>query len=338
MYWALPSARHFGKLAFILSNHMLQRSFVFAVGFIGAALLTACEGAGPPGGFATDGLASQKATSGGDLLYISDAQYLYIYTYPAIVYVKELLIGNEISGLCSDARGDVFVTEFIGEAVLEYPHSGEGPTATLPFPDARPSGCSVDPTSHSLAVTNYSGKRAGETGSIGIFKQSTSPTVLHDSTLFYYDFCTYDAKGNLFVDGQDIYFNPVIAELPKGASRFTDLTLRGLPKSFGYPAGLVWDGKYLALGDLDSSVVYRLQVSGDSATVVSSVRLRKGQEVEQFTLVAYPGRRHGMTLIGPNSADRSVYFWSYPRGGKPAREITGLDGAFGSAISVAPER
>jgi hypothetical protein len=86
----------------------------------------------------------------------------------------------------------------------------------------------------------------------------------------------------------------------------------------------------LVLGDLDHPNLYRLQLSGSSLKVVGSTKLRTGKNVEQFTIAADTS---GETLIGPNSTAQSVYFWRYPRGGKPMQQITGLSGAFGTAIS-----
>jgi hypothetical protein len=306
---------------------------------------------------ATGNIRAQAAKSGlwsstvhhssgtGDLLYISDGgAYVYIYSYPAVTYVGKIEILNYPSGLCTDATGNVFVTLNLGfisgnGQIVEYPHGGMRPIATLYFPNSRPLGCAVDGLTGNLAVTSYAGPSPSGSGSVAIFrKASGNPRVYTDAKLFFYDFCTYDSMGNLFVDGQDDYLNPVIAELPRGAKRFKNLTVQGLPKTFGYPGDVLWDGKFLAFGDLDKSIVYRLGLSASSVTVVSSAKLVQGQGVAQFTLSNYGKRVHGNTLIGPNSRDRSVMFWSYPAGGKPTKSVTGLDGAFGTAISVGSAR
>jgi hypothetical protein len=183
-------------------------------------------------------------------------------------------------------------------------------------------------------VTSYAGKTPSETGDVAIYQDAQgSPRISADAKMYFYDFCTYDNAGNLFVDGQDADQRPLIAELPEGSTQFTNLSLQGLAKSFGYPAGILWDGKDLAFGDLDRDVIYRLRVSGAKAIVTGTLELTGAQNVEQFTISGLGRHAHGATLIGPNSSDRSVMFWSYPAGGKPIKAITGLDGAFGTAIS-----
>jgi hypothetical protein len=274
---------------------------------------------------------SVRATSG-DLLYVSsDAPYVYIYAYPGLAYVSKLDILGGNSGLCDDAAGDVFVTTYSDYEILEYAHGGSQPIKTLSDPNARPLGCAIDPTTGNLAVTSYAGQRPGKHGSVSLYTNASgNPQIYTDAKLFYYDFCTYDGNGNLFIDGQDVDLNVVIAELPTGKAKFINLTLTDLPKNFGYPAGIEWDGQDLVLGDLDRPVLYRLQLSGSNAKVVGSTKLRTGKNVEQFTVAADTS---GETLIGPNSTAQSVYFWRYPRGGKPTQQITGLSGAFGTAIS-----
>jgi hypothetical protein len=276
-----------------------------------------------------------------DLLYISDDQYLYVYTYPGVAYVDKLEILGGLGGLCADSAGDIFIArrDVYGRGEIdEYAHGGYKPIATLFDPNASPLGCSVDSGTGNLAVTSYAGDGPSQSGSLAIYQGAQGdPNTYTDPDLFFYDFCTYDDKGNLFVDGQDAYLNPVVAELPKGRSKLTNLTLRNLPKSFGYPGGILWDGRYLAFGDIDRSVIYRLRVSGSTAAVVSSTKLANGQSVEEFTISDYGRRMHGAMLIGPNSADRSVMFWSYPAGGQPTKSITGLDGSFGTVISKGRE-
>ena len=60
-------------------------------------------------------------------------------------------------GECVDEKGDVFILNFDGESIVEYAHGGTAPIATLNDPGEKPSGCSVNPATGDLAVTNFSG-------------------------------------------------------------------------------------------------------------------------------------------------------------------------------------
>jgi hypothetical protein len=308
----------------------------FARAFTIAMLFTGCANpaASLPSGVSA--AAWSRATIG-DVLFISDGSgYVYVYEYPSLTYVTKYAVLDSPSGLCADQVGHVFVPQnaeyFKSGWILELARGYVRPIRMIPDPGAQPLDCAVDPTTQNLAVTSYSGLGPGEPGSVAIF--AGFMRVYTDPDLFFYGFCTYDPTGDLFVDGQDVNLNPVLAELPKDGNALVTLNVQGLPPSFGYPAGLAWSGDSLLLGDLDHDVIYELRLSGTGATVTGSIKLRGGHGVEQFTIFDRGGHA---TLIGPNSFDTSVGLWPYPRGGKPSRTITGI-GAFGSVITKGSPR
>ncbi|MBV8149176.1 MAG: WD40 repeat domain-containing protein [Candidatus Eremiobacteraeota bacterium] len=265
-----------------------------------------------------------------DLLYLSDGgEYVYMFSFPGGSpegYLKGIY---GPSGMCTDSGNNVFVTENSGGAILEYAHGGTQPIATLNDSNARPLGCAFDPMSRNLAVTSYAGHNVGEAGSIQIWKnESGSPTTFVDADFLFYFFCTYDNNGNLFIDGQDKYLRPLVAELPSVATSFQTMKVTGFPKRFRYPSGILWDGRYLVVGDYDRSRLYRLKVSGNSATLVDTVSLYEGSGVEQFTIASSGGHR---ILVGPNNLGTSAMYWPYPGGGLPTQMIR--SGGVGAVVS-----
>jgi hypothetical protein len=188
--------------------------------------------------------------------------------------------------------------------------------------------CAVDPTTGNLAVANFFDYR-GPSGNIAIYpKASGSPKQYVDSKIFYYPFCTYDAHGDLFIDGQDINFGgPYYAELLKGASTFTDITI---PKAAqGYP--LLWDGKYFAIettGAKFRATIYRISISGSTGTIVGTTALTnwKVHHTVQFwaqgnTLIQPSDKRVHPAPKGlesgaiPRAAIPSESFRAFPRSG-----------------------
>ena len=131
-------------------------------------------------------------------------------------------------------------------SLVEYKHGGTTPIATLScilfnF------GCSVDPTTGNLAVTNYSYVSAGG-GSVSIFTHAKgSAKVYTDSQIGDFYFCGYDPKGNLYADGTDDADTIPLVELPKGKKTLKNITLKG--GMIYYPGMVQWDGKYLAVGE-----------------------------------------------------------------------------------------
>jgi hypothetical protein len=90
----------------------------------------------------------------GVLLYVSKHTNVVIYSYPSGKVIGKLRGFEYASGLCSDRRGDVWVTDSRKSQVSEYEYSGTKPIARL-SDDDEPVGCAVDPRSGDIAVANY---------------------------------------------------------------------------------------------------------------------------------------------------------------------------------------
>jgi hypothetical protein len=267
-----------------------------------------------------------------DLLYVSDQQraVVYVLTYPAGKPVGKLTGFYDPVGECVDKGGDVFIVNESdgGGSILEYAHGGSSPIATL-SDDYSPLGCAVDQKTGNLAVSN------GEPGGVSIYANAQGiPTVYTDSNLGAAEFCGYDDRGNLFVDGHSgLQFT--LAELPSGRSTFTKITI---DKSLQAPGAVQWDGKDLVIGDAANNAVYFVQVSGSVGTVVGTTQLTgiehkhlRGQFWIQRTMIVAP--------FGTSAYTNSVGVWSFPAGSPIAllnrRRPNQL---FGVTVSLAPSR
>ena len=170
-----------------------------------------------------------------------------VYSYPR-GKVEGTLTGFDVpAGECSDRAGNVFITSFLASEIVEYAHGGTSPIATLSDPGEYPVGCSVDPTTGNLAVTNQL-TTSYFAGDLAIYPNASgTPTTYTAPNFYYYFFCTYDNKGNLYVDGLSNGTNSSTgqyAELPAGSSNLESITI----DQDIYPLGIQWDGKYVAIG------------------------------------------------------------------------------------------
>jgi hypothetical protein len=308
-------------------------------GCVAAALLAGCGESQPP--IAAPGAMTQSPAHiaprhnwmalegrGRDLLYVSEGELVFVYTYPRGKLVGSFGVGAEF--LCSDESGYVYMpAPFAGE-VLVYAHGATNPTTTLNDPDF-PFACSVDPTTRNVAVTSnygnvvtifpYNRRRGWRFG-----KQYS------DADMRSAAFCAYDGKGNLFVDGVDKSGNFMLAEVPKGSTTFNAISVN---QNFKAPGGVQRDGKYLAIADLGNGsnslgVIYRFTISGSAATEVSSTQLQDSLARAQFWI-------QDSTIIGPvdYGSVRAVGFWSFPGGGSPTKTFSDT-APFGATVSVAP--
>lgn len=263
-----------------------------------------------------------------DLLYVSTVYSgVYVYSYPAGKLVGMVEQGVSLPyGLCTDLAGDVFIADFSGiTGVVEFAHGGLKPIRTLyglyglPF---SATACSVDPTTGNLAAT------VSDSSGVFIYQKARgTPTVYGDSQIIMY-FCTYDAKGNLFVDQVTNGKGSYIGELQRHAKLFKYIKLT---RHMGPAGGILWDGKYIAVGDLQTDIVYRLKVSGAFGIVVGTVALTGSKEVREFWI-------DGNRLIGPDQVTNKIEIWNYPAGGPYVSSIEYINEPLGSTISLAPQR
>jgi hypothetical protein len=277
-----------------------------------------------------------------DLLYVSDYDRLLVFSYPKGKLVGEVgAPSGDLFGLCSDNAGDVFVTsqgsDYQGY-IYEYAHGGTEPITTLSDP-GEPLGCAVDPETGSVAVTNYfADDPPYYDGDVVIFPNGQGPpTEYSDPNVGYFLFCSYDATGDLFADG-DGY----LTELSAGGQSLSDITLdqRIDPGSIqwvdAYQAFVVADRSGGPRGPID---IYQVQVSGSTGTVSGPTILKTKHD---HSSRAYPfwagdGRIIGAGLIRGEVA-ALLDFWRYPKGGWPRKSIERPDGAhdmFGVTVSRA---
>jgi DNA-binding beta-propeller fold protein YncE len=266
-----------------------------------------------------------------ELLYLSSVltDDVYVYTLPG-AKLSGTLTGFQLPyGLCSDKKGNVWIVNDGAADIVEYAHGGTSPIATLSDPGVYPYGCSVDPMTGNLAVTNAYTTGSGA-GSVSIYAGAKgTPTTYADPAIFYFRFCGYDDKGNLFVDG----WNPTetqveLAELHKGKTTFRSIALN---ESIENPGGVQWDGEYIAVGDVDKSVIY--QTSGDK--VVGTTTLGGANFVNQFWVA--PGTKdhpQGTKVVAPSQDGGAAGIYAYPVGGEPAKTIE-VSEPFGATISKA---
>lgn len=260
-----------------------------------------------------------------DLLYISEQTGdVDVFSFPK-GKLKGTLTGlPDPQGECVDKSGNVFVTTFGGQEILEYAHGGTSPIQTLQNPGEYMEGCSVDLASDTLAVINFAPMSGSGNGGVSLYANASgSPTVLTDPNLLLGYQLGYDNKGNLFLDGVTASRQFEFAELPNGSTTFKEISLK---VTIATPGGVQWDGKYVAVGDATGGKVYR--TNGAGGKVKGTMTLSGSDGIFQFFI-------HGTTFIGPNVDSTTAMFWSYPAGGNPTKTLSGIADPFGAVVSAA---
>jgi hypothetical protein len=312
-----------------------------------AAFLAGCGGSQPPigapGAMPQSPAVAAHAKHGGSwmlpqakgdaLLYVvgQNPASVFVFSYPSDKLVGMLTHFSQADGECVDRAGNVFITDFGAGDVVEYAHGGNKRIKTLRESGSEPSSCAVDPVTGDLAVTNYPAS-----GSVSVFIYADAkgkPKYYHDPEIGYVYSCGYDNKGNLFIVG-----SYPLAELRKNGKTITNLSMKG--GTLDFATGIQWDGKYLAVGDnrsrrgeLGSTEIARLSVSGSTATIEGHTHLKGAVAVFGFWI-------HNGTLIAPDGLGKScdgdpgcVEFYPYPQGGEAIKTLP-VHYPFAAAISV----
>jgi hypothetical protein len=296
-----------------------------------AASQTGMSGAVPQSSLATTQSHAHRASGSGDLLYVAtDANFFYVVNYTTgkwqqVVYMP----GGVGGGACSDTSGNVFIAASNnGASLYKFAHGGQTPIATLSDGNYYPRGCSVDPTTGNLAVTNNNEPNCYNGGNVAIYRgASGSPTTYTVSGFECLNAASYDNQGDLFIGGSIGSGDFGIAELPNGSSQFTNITLNKPVGCYGECYNSIqWDGQYVAITqptkDHVSPTIYRVAVSGSSGTIAGTVTF-KGKF----------GKYSGMGALIDGSQVifdyrfGSIATWNYPAGGKIKRIVVkGLQG------------
>lgn len=275
--------------------------------------------------------AVQRAAAGSELLYVSDGgtSDVDVFELPSGKLVQIISGFGGPAGECVDARGDVFVVDYVQSVVREYEHGGRYPIRILSDNGYYPLDCAVDPVTGQLAVTNSVPSVGEGPGDLAIYaKARGAPKHLRDRSMRNYYGCAYDDKGDLFVDGQLRNGGGfAFAELPSGSGTFVDINLN---QSIAVPAGVQWDGKNVAVGGGTATSIYRFKIHGFSGTKVGETPIGGAADVYNFSLHAgqavVPGR------FG-NGEQSRVQFYAYPKGGRAVKVLLGFSGPQAAVVS-----
>jgi len=262
-----------------------------------------------------------------DFMYVSDSgnEVVDIYTFQKGKAGRSptgTLSGfDEPQGECTNGK-DIWITNTEQSDILEYKVGDKSPIATLSDSGQYPVGCSYDKTTGNLAVSSIL-STSDTQGNLAIYAgASGTPTAYTCSNIFHYYFVGYDDSGNVYVDGQtDDHFS--FCDLTKGSKTMTDVTLN---QSITFPGGVQWDGKYVAVGDQQASVIYQFTIKKSTGTEEGRTAFTGASDIIQFWI-------DGSTVIAPDAGKASVELFPYPAGGLPTQTITGFSYPVGSTVA-----
>jgi hypothetical protein len=276
-----------------------------------------------------------------DLVYIADYDDVLIYPYGSNTQVGKLIGFSAAQGMCTDEKGNVYITDFGAGDVEEFAHAQLRPIKTLIDPSPYPVDCGVDAKTGDLAVVNEYGASQYSQGSVAVYAQAKGkPKTYTNSAIQTYIGCDYDAGGNLLIDGYAGSKQNFLL-LPVGSSKLEPAAIPGENGWLG-PSYIRWDGVYFV-------VRYDQEFGGGSIFVFYKLDGTKGT-AEGYMITTgsddFPGRfwlgrvatkvRTGRAnAIGVAVRDEGTLFWNYPMGGAAVYRNDATESPGGVTVSPA---
>ena len=291
---------------------------------------------------------SPNAKKSKALLYVGDDETndVFVYDYKSGASVGTLTGFDGPEGMCVDAKGDIYITNFNSGTVVEYAHGGDTSIQTY-SPGGNIVGCSVD-AKGDLAATSF------DPGVVTVYAKGNpnDGTPYSDSSCEYLWTMAYDNKGNL-VGNSVLSSGNGICALLAGAKTMTVLSTSGFTVDFA--GGTSWDGKYFALGDQEiggqfQSGVIRATLKGTTLTAAGGETTFSDNCYNDYTDLVntfivgktntlFKGKQ-GNAVVGPNlwcadAGSGKVDYWHYPLGGLPYKNLDPSPAnPYGAGVSI----
>lgn len=247
-------------------------------------------------------VAPQVTRDGDDVQYISNYYGTYLTKFDYSKSDSQIgQIANVGGGICTRGARTFWVVAS-EDTVEEFRANGKRPIAKRTITAGKPAGCAVDGTTDDLAVPILTN------GEVTIFKPGSKSGTTLSLGLTEAFFDGYDGSGDLFVDGFNSSSAFQLVELPKGSSKFEDISIGS---AITFPNSIQWDGRYLTLGC--SQGVCRYRIIGTKAMLKGVVAISD--------CAGYWIARPYLYCADAGNDDGEVF--KYPAGGMPIATLTG---------------
>ena len=340
----------------------------YALSICAAAMLAGCGGSQPPVGATGvmpqgSALAAHAERTGSwmlpeardikRLLYISDNTnaVVNIFNYDTSKLVGQLTGFQEPRGQCVDAAGDIWISDFFAEVMIEFARGGTHILKMLGTKYYSPYGCSISP-SGDLAVSAL----GTTTDVMQVWKKArgspityATPDVLCDSL----SAPGYDENGALYAEANLFFSSQYLVHVCMANPRTQMLEGVEFHSPIRGPDGPMWDGRYMTVmaGGTGGSKVwaaYRVITADRSRRFKQAGKTLFTDSCASFVRVGYPfivgtqntpiNHTQADEVVGPDAACPGEFdYWHYPAGGAPYKTMNNAPANIsGDSVSISP--
>lgn len=255
----------------------------------------------------------------GTKIFVSDAVNNVVNIYNKSGKQLAQLTGfSEPQGLATDAKGNLYVADTANSRIQIYAPPYTKTPKTLSDPGQYPAGVSVFNNGQFVAVSNII-STSGGAGSVTVYKKGKAGPTISNSSFARVYFLSFDAKGNLFVDGSNSNGGVEVGEIAnatKGGKTFNTLTYNN---SISFPGGVevTTKGK-IAIDDQNAASIYTYNPpkKGSLGTPVATTPITGSGDAVTFAFIQSNKDLWTADAVNTDSSE-----FAYPKGGSPLTSI-----------------
>jgi hypothetical protein len=242
---------------------------------------------------------------------------------------------SEPQGITSDGKANLYVADTGDNAIKIYTPPYKHAPKVLDDPGEYPVSVSVTYDGEFVAVANLTSTSGGP-GNVLIFKKGEAKYKISSSALARVYFLAFDAKGNLYVDGESASGQVVLGEIAnatKGGNKLKTLKYTGV--TIGFPGGIqVTTHDKIAILDQQAATIYTFNqpVNGSLGSPIATTGLTGASDPVTFAFTA-SNKDLWSAIAGATGVDE----FAYPAGGNPVKQFMESGEPIGVALVPAEQ-
>jgi hypothetical protein len=182
-----------------------------------------------------------RSAMAGVKIFVSDAVDNVVNIYnPTGKQIGQLTGFSQPQGLAADAKGNLYVADTNNSQILVYAPPYTKAPKKLKDPGYFPAGVAVVTigTTTYVGVSNICSAPNCTQGGFKVYKNNIGQKAIQSSLIYRVYFCGFDAKGNLYADGQDSNGNVVTGVLSKATSGGKTFKALTTGNGISFPGGV----------------------------------------------------------------------------------------------------
>ena len=254
-------------------------------------------------------------------IFVSDAANNVVDIYNTAGKQLAQLTGfSEPQGLATDSKGNLYVADTANSRIQVYAPPYTKTPKSYADSGQYPAGVSVTIVGKVtyVGVTNIISTSGGP-GSVTIYKNGKAGAAISNSNFGRVYFDSFDASGNLYIDGENSSGAVVVGEIAKATTTGKKIAVLKTKNSIEFPGGIEVTTKGLiAIDDQDAATVYsyKAPVKGSLGNPAHTTPVTGSSDAVTF---AFTSTNTDLWTADAGNEDSAEF--AYPKGGSALHSI-----------------